>query len=161
MDSNKKLWIAVVVVAIIAVVSSVLVYKLYQVRSFGSVGTRFPNGLAVGSTATVTQNKLTVGNSGTAIGQLIHGTCDLVSTASIAATSTGAVTCAIPGLLASDKVFVSLATTSVAQSRDLLLVGTFAASESATVRILNLTGAAIVPGSVPGYGSSTSYVVLR
>ena len=35
-----------------------------QSGPLGAVGTRFPNGLSVGSTASTTQNKLTIGNTG-------------------------------------------------------------------------------------------------
>lgn len=99
--------------------------------------------------------------TGSSITQMFTGTCSLVSDSSIAATSTGTGTCAITGLVAGDKVFVSLATTTTKLTAQWSTVGTVAGTDSATVRLLNSTGAAAVPSATNGFGSSTQYWVIR
>lgn len=99
--------------------------------------------------------------TGTAITQILKGTCSLVSDTSIAATSTGTGTCAISGLVAGDKVFVSLATTTTKLAAQWAIIGTVAGTDSATVRLLNQTGTAAVPSATNGFGSSTQYWVVR
>lgn len=99
--------------------------------------------------------------TGTAITQILKGTCSLVSNTSIAATSTGTGTCAISGLVAGDKVFVSLATTTTKLAAQWAIIGTVAGTDSATVRLLNQTGTAAVPSATNGFGSSTQYWVVR
>ena len=99
--------------------------------------------------------------TGSAVTQILKGTCSLVSNTSIAATSTGTGTCAISGLVAGDKVFVSLATTTTKMAAQWAIIGTVAGTDSATVRLLNLTGTAAVPSATNGLGSSTQYWVVR
>lgn len=99
--------------------------------------------------------------TGTAVTQILKGTCSLVSDTSIAATSTGTGTCAISGLVAGDKVFVSLATTTTKMAAQWAVIGTVAGTDSATVRLLNQTGTAAVPSATNGFGSSTQYWVVR
>ena len=41
------------------------------------------------------------------------------------------------------------------------IIGTVAGTDSATVRLLNLTGTAAVPSATNGLGSSTQYWVVR
>lgn len=103
----------------------------------------------------------TLGSGATTLTNLKSGTCTLVSDSSIAATSTGTGTCAITGVAAGDEVFISLATTTTNMNSQYAVVGTVATTDSVTVRLLNLTGAAAVPGSVSGLGSSTQYWVSR
>ncbi len=99
--------------------------------------------------------------SGTTLELIKQGTCNIVSDSSIAATSTGSGTCAISGLLAGDHVMLDIATTSTALSRALVPMGVIAGTDSATIRLFNLTGAATTPGAIPGFGSSTPYSVFR
>lgn len=101
------------------------------------------------------------GSTGTRVGPIIVGTCTLTSNASIAATSTGTGTCATTGTLAGDIVVVSLATTTTNLNAQYSLIGTVAATDSTTVRLLNLTGVAAVPAATSGFGSSTQYQVFR
>lgn len=89
------------------------------------------------------------------------GTCSLVADTSIAATSTGTATCATTGSQVGDQIFISLATTSTALSRQYSIIGTVAGSNSSTVRLLNLTGTAAVPSATNSFGSSTQYQILR
>lgn len=114
-------------------------------------------GLAIGSGCADSNSACT----GALYTQTYSGTCTLVSDSSIAATSTGSGTCAISGLLAGDKVYIGIATTSVEMTRNIVPIGVIAGANSATIRLLNLTGAAIVPSSINGFGSSTPYTVWR
>lgn len=102
------------------------------------------------------------GTSGSTVTQLLVGTCNLISDASIAATSTAAVDCAVTGSVAGDKVFVSLATTTPSTNLGWRITGANASSTSGyiTVKLMNLTGAAAVP-SVSSVGSSTQYLIIR
>lgn len=109
---------------------------------------------------TVAASGLVVG-SGSNLSLVLAGTCSLVSDSSIAATSTGTGTCATTGSKAGDVVVVSLATTTTKMAAQYAVVGTVAGTDSTTVRLLNLTGAAAVPSATDGMGSSTQYWVFR
>lgn len=73
MKSNKNLWIAMAVVTVIAVVSMFIGISVLnklnnlsrQVNAFGAVGTRFPNGLAVGNASVTTAGGLFVSSAAT------------------------------------------------------------------------------------------------
>lgn len=108
----------------------------------------------------ITTDSITI-NGGTALTKTFTGSCTLRADASIAATSTGTGTCAISGLLAGDKVFVELATTTTNLNSQYVIAGAVAGTNSATIRLINLTGTAAVPGATSGFGSSTSYWVTR
>ena len=134
--------------------------------SLGIVGTRFPNGLAVGTTAAVTQNKITIGNSGTAVGTANFGTCHIFlgaggGTYVLAASSTVKLDCqgtdtlrvgpaasaALTGVTVGDSVFVS-ATTSfpLITDRGSLKITGVAASSTAgyiVVTFVNDLGASV------------------
>ncbi len=137
--------------------------------SFGSVGTRFPNGLAVGTTATVTQNKLTIGNSGTALGNVIYGTgtgFPLIVTSQAAYTQAASTTqpydIAVAGLVAGCTVNVTYATstaTLIGAQWPILGVKASTTAAFATVVIANYTGTAANP-SVTGIASSTNVVAI-
>jgi hypothetical protein len=140
------------VIAILALVVSGV--AMFQKSSLGLGGLSFaqvrsfPDGLRVG-------------RGGQELKLVYAGTCTLVSDSSIAATSTGTGTCAISGLLAGDIVDFRVATTSTAIDRQIVPIGVIAGTNSATVRLLNLTGTAKVPGAVPSFGSSSPYKVFR
>lgn len=149
---------------VVALVAIVLLVVL------GLVNQRAPVAGGVTNYDTVEASGLAIGSGcndfyGTCTGatytQTYSGTCTLVSDSSIAATSTGTGTCAISGLLAGDKVYLDIATTSVELTRQIVPIGVIAGTNSATVRLFNLTGTAAVPGAVPGFGSSTPYTVWR
>jgi hypothetical protein len=129
--------------------------------------TQFINGFSAGTASQFSVNSdgevssLVVGTDGSAVTEMLKGTCSLVSDSSIAATSTGTGTCAISGLVAGDKVFVSLATTTTKIAAQWAIIGTVAGTDSATVRLLNQTGTAAVPAATYGFGSSTQYWVVR
>lgn len=126
--------------------------------------------VAMGSTLSVTGNTTLASTTATAfkVGQvgtqstlMLSGTCSLVSNVEIAATSTGTGTCAATGAVAGDRVFVSLATTTTKVAAQWVIVGTVAAADSVTVRLLNQTGTAAVPSATNGLGSSTQYWIVR
>lgn len=107
-----------------------------------------------------TTGTLNVG-SGTDINSIRTGTCVLRADTSIAATSTGTGTCSITGVAAGDRVFVSIATTSTAVSSQIFPIAALASTNTVTVVLFNLTGGAIVPGSVSGFASSTQYWIVN
>lgn len=131
---------------------------------YNQVAQTFP-GLCVGSNCTVTANKLTVGNSGTAIGNIIYGTCYLKADFSISATSTAMVDCVSTSFKSGDTVLISgLATTSTALTRQFTAQSIGSASSTngyAPVRLTNWSGAAVTPASLNGFGSSTPFVIIR
>lgn len=163
MENHKFLWGAILVVMIIAIGAySFPASRVVIDKALGAVGTRFPNGLAVGSTASVTQNKLTVGNAGTAIGNLVFGTCTILANASVAATSTSNFDCAFTGAVSGDKVVASLAASSTLASQYVIKgVSASSTSDFITFSILNLTGGAAVPAATNGFGSSTQIILVR
>lgn len=137
-----------------------------QSANVGAVGTRFPNGLAVGSGAAVsTTGAFSLGSAGSQLVNLIGTTCNLIgSDASQAASTSKAYDCAVTGLLATDNVIAQIATTTTAASGYgyWSITGAKASTTAgyATVLLFNGTGAAAVP-SVHAVGSSTKIWVYR
>ena len=149
MTSLKNVWIAMIVVAIIAVLGV-----------FTPAGSKILGGVTNYDELDATAIKIG-GSNGSRIGPVISGTCTLVSDSSIAATSTGTGTCAVTGAVAGDMVFISLATTTTKMAAQWALVGTVATTDSVTVRLLNQTGTAAVPSATSGFGSSTQYLLIH
>ncbi|MFA6095409.1 MAG: hypothetical protein WC767_01040 [Candidatus Paceibacterota bacterium] len=116
-----------------------------------------------GDSVTVGSSGITVGSSGTAITQVLKGTCTLLANVSIAATSTGFADCAVTGVQSGDNVFVSLSTTTTAIGNNWVVAGTKASTTAGfiSVKLLNLTGTTAVPAATSGFGSSTSYLIVR
>lgn len=146
--------IALVVLGVIVGLLFSGAYIVNQSIKGGNVG-------GVYSTTLRNFESIKVGDNGGELTFIKAGTCNLTSDTSIAATSTGTGTCAITGALAGDIVTVSLATTSTNINSQFLVEGTVATTNSATVRLVNLTGVARVPASVSGFGSSTQYQIFR
>lgn len=164
--------VALVILAIINLAP--MVFGLFSGPALGA-GTRYPNGISAdttspttgqvrGTTLTVT-GTATLGDNGSAIADLIHGTCSLVAYSggfTVAATSTVAFDCAVTGALTTDtQVFAKLATSSVATSGGWTVEASSASSTPGYLRIhvRNNTGAsAVMPASV---ASSTSYLIVR
>jgi len=170
MNKNTTLGLILIAIVIIAVGGySFPRVKTVVTDSLGSVGTRFPNGLAVGTIATVTQNKMTIGNSGTAIGNLLFGTCNLLGAdASQAASSTKEYVCNVTGATSGDVVIAQLATTTapaITGFGGLYIVGARAStSNQIGIGIYNGTGATVTlsnAGVNSGIGSSTRYIIIR
>lgn len=162
-SNNNGLWVGLIAVAILALGG----YFFPQIQTLaGSVGTRFPHGLAVGTTASVTDGKLTVGNSGSALGNVIFGNCTLtVQTGTIAASTTAPYDCAVTGATAASTVLAALSTTTAYGATQ--VSGFYAVSAKAsttagfiTVLLFNGTGTANNP-STAGYASSTNYLVMN
>ncbi len=103
----------------------------------------------------VSTSRFILGTSGSNLGFVKTGTCDLVGGA-IAATSSAVADCAVTGVVSGDIVIPTLATSTA----NAVATGARASTTAGyiTVRLLNLTGAA---SSVSALGSSTSYIVLR
>lgn len=152
MTSLKNVWIAMIVVAIIAVIGVFTPTGKSVIQSFGGV-TNYDE---------LDAKAIKIGGSnGSRIGPIISGTCSLVSDSSIAATSTGTGTCAVTGAVAGDIVMVSLSTTTTKIAAQWQVIGTVATTDSVTVRLLNLTGTAAVPSATNGFGSSTQYYLIH
>ena len=102
--------------------------------------------------------------TGSAVTQLLKGTCNLLGmNSSQAATSSAVYDCAVTGVVSGDVVFAQLSTTTQATLvTNWAIMSAKASSTSGfiTVRVLNLSGAAVVP-SISAVGSSTGYLILR
>lgn len=160
MTNLQLLWSGVLVAIVIAIGAYFFPQQAQEaVQLAGSVGTRFPNGLAVGSTASVTQNKLTIGNSGTALGNVISANCALIGTdVSQAASSTVPYDCAVTNVTSSFRTWAQIATSTPFKTLggwDIVASKASTTAGYVTVLLSNNTEAAAVP-SVTGVGSSTS-----
>jgi hypothetical protein len=153
MDFNKSNAVAVVAL-VIAIAACFLPILPNEGTIAGAVGTRFPNGLAVGSTASVTQNKLTVGNSGTAVAGVNFGTCNLDSgSGAFGAFQTKAIDCgggslgetALTGITAGDNVSIIMPTTTPASLNSIVITGVAASSTAGfiTVSLTNASSSAV------------------
>lgn len=157
MTSNKSLWMALIVVAIIAVLGLVFPRLGSQIVSFGGV-TNYDEldatALKIG------------GTNGSRVGPVIATTCTLLANNTIAATSTGPVDCAVTGVVAGDVVFASLATTTATgafNTANYIVASAMASTTSGfvTLRIYNGTGASAIPAATSGVGSSTQILVFH
>lgn len=151
---NKVItWVIGVVAVLALVIGSVALVGNQSDATLGAStpGTRFPRGITIGLPTYSPAN----------LALISAGTCSLVSDSSIAATTTGTGTCATTGSLSGDIVLVSLSTTTTKMAAQYSVVGTVAATDSTTVRLLNLTGANAVPSATNAFGSSTQYQVFR
>lgn len=102
------------------------------------------------------------GTAGTTYTLIKSGTCTLLGDNSIAATSTGNVDCAVTGARSGDLVRLNLAaSTSIASQFVVKAVQASSTANYITAQLVNLTGAARVPSSVVGFGSSTQYQIFR
>lgn len=163
MNSKSNFAIFVAVVAVVIAIWTAFAVRgvLVNPANVGSVGTRFPNGLCVGSTCSVTQNKVTIGNSGTAIGSLVFGSGALIgSDTSQVGSTTKAYDIAVTGVTSSCFVTANLGTTTPAFSNGPWGLDAAKASTTAgyiTVLLHNY-GAGAIP-SVTGVGSTTQYMI--
>lgn len=157
MNNNRNLWIAVIVVAIIAVIG---VFSPQVAKTFGSITTNLPSiGLADLSVGSTCGDGYTTCN-GTDITGLIATSCNLIGTdGSQAASTTVAYDCAVTNLTSSYKVIAQLASSTGASASNPAYVITAAKASStagyATVLLRNMNDTASVP-SANNIGSSTS-----
>lgn len=156
MTSNKafrNLWVAMIVVAIIAIVGVFTPVGQSAVGLFGGV----TNYDEVDATA------IKIGGAnGSRVGPIISTTCPLQANFSIVATTTRSVPCAVTGVVAGDIVQVTLpATTTIAGQY--VIVGATASSTSGQIdiSILNLTGQSAVPAATNGFGSTTNVTIMH
>ncbi|MEK7596494.1 MAG: hypothetical protein AAB450_00015, partial [Patescibacteria group bacterium] len=113
--------------------------------------------------AITTEGGITVGTGGTAITRIYKGTCNLTGmNISQAATTTQVYFCAVTGVVSTDTVFVTLATSTPQFTNGWVLAGAKASTTAGYVDVLisNLTGTDRIP-SVTGVGSSTQYLIIR
>lgn len=159
MSSDKKLWVAVVVVAIIAI-SGVFLPQVRQ-RLGVNAGLDFINGLRVGPTPNTQINELNV------------GICYIRPyAATIAATSTALVDCqataawdangmsALTGIAYGDWVNVTLASTTSSTFGGVHVSGASASSTAGYIqlRLSNLTGAAFTWPTSGTASGTASYI---
>ncbi len=150
MTSEKKIWVALIAVAIIAIGGYFFPTALKSV--FGGV----TNYDEVDTTA------LKVGGAnGSRIGPVITSTCSLIAASfTVTASTTAYMDCAVTGVVSGDGVFAQFATSSA------IFNGWSVASASAsttsgflTIGVSNGTGANnVIPASV---ASSTKFIVLH
>jgi hypothetical protein len=140
--------------------------------AFGTAGvneykagiTWFGSGIYAGSSqqlAVSSAGALTLGASGTSIAQLQKGTGSLImSSYTVAPTSTVAADIAISGIQPGDLVFATFATSSaVFGGWEVVSASASSTAGYATLRIVNDTGAsAVIPASI---ASSTPYLIVR
>lgn len=168
------------VLAVVAVVIAITVpFFLGGSNTFGATGTRFPNGLSTDSTSPsagqmrtttlLTTSTATIGSSGTALSQVLSGSCNLLQSqaGSHAATTSKEYFCAVTGVTAGDTVIVSLP---VGAGENLngagSIYGGFAvgsayatSSNRIAVGLVNRTGAAT--SSFPQATTSAEYLIIR
>ena len=173
---NKTLWVALIVVAIIAIIG---LFTPIAKDFLGAVGSRFQNGLAVGTTTVVTQEKLTIGNQGTAVGNLLFGNCNIFASTTaartISATTTATYDCqsaqplgtflsvgtAISGILYGDKVFLTQPTTTPTTAEGVNLLSAEASTTAGFIRVrfFNGTGADLVAAT--STLNNWAYLIIR
>jgi len=116
--------------------------------------------VALGVTGTTTSSAgMVVGGSGTAINQILKGTCNLIGTPTITATTTAAMDCAFTGVKVNDIIFFSQPTTTPSTFQGWHLVYANASSSAGfiTFGLQNLTGVAAIP---PITATSTIQVLI-
>lgn len=152
MNSEKKIWVALIAVAIIALAGWFYPTAKQAVLS----------GVTNYDEVDATAIKIG-GTNGSRVGPIIIGTCALLpANYSFAATTSVSVDCAVTGVVTGDVVFAQFATTTSANgSAGWNIVGASASTTSGfiTLNVTNNTGTtAFIPGSV---GSTTKYQVYH
>lgn len=155
-----KLTKTALVVALIAIVIAVSGHFFPQAQELlGASGTRFPNGIAVGTGASVsTAGTLVIGANGSSISEFKATTCNLIGTdASQPASTTVAYDCAVTGIASGDVVMAILASSTprFGQGWDIKAAIASTTAGFLTVLLSNETGTAAVP-SATSVGSSTN-----
>lgn len=165
MEKNLKWYL--IAIAIIAVGG----YFFPLVQNALGAGTRFPNGISAdttapsgagnirGTTLTLT-GASTLGSDGTAINELLYGTCSLIAPSfTVAASTTVSMDCAVTGV-ASGAIVIGRFATSTVAGNGWAIDGSSASTTAGflTFRVTNWTGtSAIIPASL---ASSTQYIVI-
>lgn len=164
MKTSNFVW-GGILIAIVIAIGGLFFPKASQI--LGVVGTRFPNGISIGTTA-ATSGSLTVGNTGTAMAKIISTTCNLgtLGASSIdsshAASTTKSYDCAVTGAVSGDRVIAQLASsTPVGNQGGWMIEASKASTTAGYVSVLlRNNGLAAVP-SVTSVGSSTVILIVR
>ena len=161
------------VIALLAIILFLIISSSSPEKMFGAVGSRFPNGLGVGSaTMQIGVNKfqasstalftgpVIIGPDGGTLNELKGTTCNLLNAdTSIAASSTGYAYCTgITGLASGDVVLTQLSSTTPVTSRGGWSIQAAKASTTAgaiDIMIFNAEDRARIPSAF-GVGSSTN-----
>lgn len=158
MTSEKKLWVALIAVAIIAITGLFTPIKS-AVEQLGAAGTRFIHGISVNTTTSPTANGLKVGSNGSEIVEMKATTCEVKGDDSVTATSSAYAYCTgVTGIASGDVVFAQLSTTTSNTIFGGWAISSAKASTTAgsiDFRLYNGTGADAVP-SATSVGSSTN-----
>lgn len=103
---------------------------------------------------------LKVGSSGSTITKIIDGTCALIFSGQVIASSTRVYDCAVTGAVSGDNVIAWFGTSTV-NGMGWSIVGSNASSTSGfiTLRVSNLSGVTAFPPS--SIASSTYYLIIR
>lgn len=118
------------------------------------------NQFQVSSTGVITSGGITVGASGTALAQVLSGSCTLTTTAlPMSTTSPSAFSCAVTGAASGDKAFVSLNNGHATSNGSFNVVDVSATTNSLTVYLDNNTGVATT--SFPLATTSAKYLIVR
>lgn len=131
--------IAIVIAISFGFANQVALNHLEGTIGFGAVGTRFPDGISVGTTVAATRYKLLIGTSGTVISQEAFGTCNLATGGAgltIAPFANRNIDCgsgtlgttALTGVQANDNVALHLATTTPLNQNSLTIESVSASS---------------------------------
>ncbi len=173
--SKKRFYstILAVVLSVFVVVSGVTAATTIS-TNINTGGTLTVTGVSTLTGASTLTGGITVGSSGTAVTQLIKGSCTTWNGGIAAgingmdgnhpASTTEAYDCAVTGAVSGDLVFAQFATSTFngsAGQTTWLIAGAKASSTSGYITVLITNyGPAAVP-SVTGVGSSTSYLIIR
>jgi hypothetical protein len=151
MQNNKNLWVALVVVAIIAVGG----YFFPQVTGLlgaSTPGTRFPHGITIGLPS----------NSPTNYALIQSTTCNLQANFSITASTTRSVPCAVSSAVSGDLILVLMPATTTLAAQYLVLGATASSTAGQVdVSLYNATGGSAVPAATATFGSSTPIMLFR
>lgn len=148
--------------------------------SLGAEGTRFPNGVSVGTSVSPTSDGFLVGTSGTNITRMNAGTCYLQPNATTIAASTTAVvecqgtaaiknpnttnTSALTGVSSGDFVSVMLSTTTAGSTIEGLdIIGASASTTQGyiTLRMVNQTGTTFTWPTTGSASGTASYISFK
>jgi len=175
MQSNTKLWVALIVVGIIAIIelfTPVGKAIFAGVTNYDILDTT--DGYRVDGTTVIDgTGNLAIGTSGTSIDKIITGTCNLLPDATtIAASSTARVTCqagtdttgltAISGITSGDVILGTLSTTTATlTSNGLVVIGITASNTAGYIEtsISNLTGGTYTWPTTGSASGTLNYIV--
>lgn len=121
-------------------------------------------GAVTHSAAVALTSSFKLGSSGTEQVNQIVTTCNPTANTSIAATSTGYIFCTgVTGVTSSDYVFASFATSTTGIGNNWAIVGSMASTTAGAVdiKIMNLTGGAVVPSVSGTFASSTRLFIAH